>query len=599
MTRKLTMGFVALALIVPVEAARAAQSILLNGSVENGPGPIAEDPMNPANWTIEGNVVERSAEANLIPGGEGHALKAFQSNPTELAYQEVPIGPNVAANSVTISASLYTRLNDKVGGDAIAGLALSFYNGSGFQVGSTQTTFPLTAASPANTWIPATITGPTSALTNVAKVRMTCIWVSSTGSGAAFWDNAQLSISSGPNQIINGDFETAGVGEQSPTGIDDWSGFNDQEKSSDFAFHGTSSVRVGMDDPFSGLFQTRDDYPVQDGDRLLLRARVWHSSSEPLTANARAGIKLEFSATSGGGLPPPYENLAFDADSPTDAWTFVDLGTTGLTVPANANKARIVLIFTPNAGSNGEVYFDAASASVNAGPNLLLNPSFESGAVRPDNWSFFETAGESYAVKSAFEVPGYPDVFGGSSAKAGGDNFAGFFQEVNVTPGQTLNVNVQMYMRLDTLLQGTSRAGIKIEWAGGSVPPPVDITTDPSANTITAASPTDTWIPLEIDFTMPPGTEAYPRFVTLTAAGAGAGAAYFDACELVVVNAFDGADADGDGDEDLADYYQFQRCFNGDGADDLGFNCSVFDDDEDFDVDLIDFEYFLPRLTGP
>ena len=58
-------------------------------------------------------------------------------------------------------------------------------------------------------------------------------------------------------------------------------------------------------------------------------------------------------------------------------------------------------------------------------------------------------------------------------------------------------------------------------------------------------------------------------------------------------------DLNGDDRMDLLDYAQFQRCFNGDGAGDLGFNCTVFDNDEDIDVDLTDFEYFQPRLTGP
>jgi hypothetical protein len=65
------------------------------------------------------------------------------------------------------------------------------------------------------------------------------------------------------------------------------------------------------------------------------------------------------------------------------------------------------------------------------------------------------------------------------------------------------------------------------------------------------------------------------------------------------MNAFNGADADGDGDEDLRDFAELQRCYNGSGAGDLGWNCTVFDQDEDLDVDDADFEYFQPRLTGP
>ncbi|HRX86010.1 MAG TPA: hypothetical protein P5572_13405, partial [Phycisphaerae bacterium] len=300
-----------------------------------------------------------------------------------------------------------------------------------------------------------------------------------------------------------------------------------------------------------------------------------------------------------------YENLAIGPDFNTNAWTQVDLGTTGLTVPDNVNGARITLIFTPNTGSNGEIFFDAAEATINGGSNVLLNPSFQTGVDTPEDWTVFETttgSDQSYAVRSTFQIPGYPNQVFEACALAGGDNFAGFYQQISVSPGDTLNAHVQAYMRKTSKLEGASRAGLKIEWVGGTVPGQVDIAAEgagANANTIVASSPVDTWIPLEIDFTMPPGTEAYPRMVAIVGAGGGTGAAYFDNMEMVVVNKFDGADANNDGAEDLYDFAQFQRCFNGDGAGDLGFNCTVFDNDEDIDVDLTDFEYFQPRLTGP
>jgi hypothetical protein len=157
-------------------------------------------------------------------------------------------------------------------------------------------------------------------------------------------------------------------------------------------------------------------------------------------------------------------------------------------------------------------------------------------------------------------------------------------------------------MRSDNPLLLNTQAGIKVEWkaAGGTVPPPIDITAGPSGNTITATSPKDTWIDLSIDFTMPAGTQAIPRFVNITARGTtGTGTAYFDACEAVVLNVFDGADADGDGDEDLFDIGEFQRCYSGDGVTPLKWNCTVFDNDDDEDIDLTDFDYFVPRVTGP
>jgi hypothetical protein len=128
----------------------------------------------------------------------------------------------------------------------------------------------------------------------------------------------------------------------------------------------------------------------------------------------------------------------------------------------------------------------------------------------------------------------------------------------------------------------------------------VDITPGPSANTITAASPKDQWIALSIDYTMPAGTEAGVRFVDLVARSGGTtGAAYFDACEAVVMNRFNGSDVDNDDDEDLRDFADLQLCFEGPGGTVLRFGCLVFDSDFNGLIDLVDYNYFWPRLTGP
>jgi hypothetical protein len=77
------------------------------------------------------------------------------------------------------------------------------------------------------------------------------------------------------------------------------------------------------------------------------------------------------------------------------------------------------------------------------------------------------------------------------------------------------------------------------------------------------------------------------------------GKAYFDACEAVVLNRFDGSDVDGDDDQDLRDFGWFQQCFTGAGAGVLPYNGLVFDSDDDDDVDLTDYGYFEPRMLGP
>ncbi|MCP4594659.1 MAG: hypothetical protein GY842_28335 [bacterium] len=582
-------------------AAWAAQNILFNGSMEQGEGSLSEDPMIPAEWTLQGSVVERSAEANLVPVGEGYSLKAFSSEPQELAYQEVAVS---SGDSVVIGASLYTRSADKLSGDAQAAIVLEFYRANGTVTGGTNILFVLDAASPADTWIPASV-GPHAAPADAVAARMTCLWLwSGIASGSAYWDDCSLTVNGGANALLNADFEQAGVGAQSPFGIDFWSGFNDQEKSEDHAQHGVASVAIGTTEVYSGLYQEMK--VLDEGDRILVKAKVFNTSTNGLTDDARAGIKLEFAPPAGSSLPPPTENLAFGESSPVDSWELVDLGTTGLTVPDGANFARVVMIYVnADTPTNGAVYVDAAWAELASAPgsNQLSNASFElgqGGANGLDDWEEFNTPGVSQAQKSDFEVPGYPDELFESSMKAFGDAPAGIIQDIAVTTGDTLTVSAYMRHTSANPLAGTGRAGVKVEWVGGSLPPDIDITAGPSDNTITATSPKDTWIDLFIDFTMPADTQAIPRFVNLVAAGTtGTGVAYFDVCEAVVLNGFDGADADGDDDEDLADFAEFQRCYSGDGVTPLRWNCTVFDSDDDEDVDLTDYAYFQPRLTGP
>ena len=55
-------------------------------------------------------------------------------------------------------------------------------------------------------------------------------------------------------------------------------------------------------------------------------------------------------------------------------------------------------------------------------------------------------------------------------------------------------------------------------------------------------------------------------------------------------------DADGDGDVDLADLAALQQCF---AEAPLPPACAVFDFDRDYDVDIHDFEFCCPAMTGP
>jgi hypothetical protein len=583
-------------LLGPV-ALMAEQNIVRNGSMESGEGPGGTDPHVPAEWTLVGVNVERSDTVNLVPPGPGHSLKAFgdSDNTSAAAYQEVaPVSPG---QSVVASVQLYSPANDKLRGSGRAGLVLEFLNQFGGGI-SMEDIYVLDEAAPPDTWIPATL-GPFTAPSGTAQVRVTCRLQWSLGDilGAAYWDDAQLSIDGGPNQLLNGDFETAGAGQgQNPYGIDDWVGFEDQEKSQDVAKHGAASLKLGTGEPYSGLYQNMG--VLNEGDHMFMIAYAWNPSSDPLTSDTRVGIKLEFEPNT--DVPPPEENLAFDENAPSDQWTLVELGTT---VPDEMTVGRVVCIYTGNQATTGSVHFDSVVAERGSDPgvNQLLNESFEygpGGYNGLDDWTEFSSPSVSQARKSCFEVPAHDGL---CTMRATGQDVAGVYQEIVVTPGETLYISAYLYTSSSEPLTGSGRAGVKVEWAVGGIPEDVDLGVPGSSpNTIGAEAPLDTWVPLTIDYTMPPGSSAVARFTNIIEKGSAlTGTVYIDSCEAVVLNRYDGADVDGDNDEDLRDFTWFQRCFTGSGAGELPWNGIVFDSDGDEDVDLVDWNWFAPRFTGP
>jgi hypothetical protein len=584
---RLTVG------LLLVQGAHAAQNVLKNGSMEAGPG-NGLNPQIAGTWIEFGLNVERSTEANLTAGGVA-SLKAFSdtTNTSAGAYQGTTSDPGqilvTPGQQVQVSWSNFTRGIDKLGGSGQAGFRLEF-RGQFNNLISTQEVLPFNSSSPADTWVAGSI-GPIAAPANTAKIQVYCrVTWSGSMSGSVYWDDVSVMVN-GVEKVINGDFETQGVGGFSPIGIDDWLGFNDQEKSGEQFLHGAFSVKSGSSEQFSGLYQQVGT--VADGDRLVLKAKALHASAAPLTAGTTAGIKLEFKSST--PAQPPVENLAFNDTSPTNTWTLVTLTAQPIEVPAGITLARAVMIYAGGPSSLGYVYFDTAELHVNGGGNALLNPSFETGFGGPngiDNWSEFSSASAFAQRDSSFKFAGT------YSCAAGGDAVAGIYQDVPVTAGQTITLSARMYVDSADPLVNAS-AGIKIEWRGGNRPGDIDIG-DPTYNpvVVTSATPTNTWVPIKIDYTMPAGTEAIAQFTNLMAFASGVGEAFFDNCEFVVMNRFDGADSDGDDDQDLTDYAAFQRCYSGNGGG-LGWPCTVFDHDEDGDVDLTDYAYFGPRMTGP
>ena len=594
MTHRKVAVLAVVAVLVAPSGLTARQSILKNGSLESGQGPGAIDPQVADKWTEFGINVERSATVNLVPPGPGHALKAFGDGESSSAGAQQEVPDVAVGRVVNASVQLHTPGNDKLIGSGRAGLVLEFLDMWGGRIGLKHEVYVLDAVSPSDTWIPATL-GPLMAPSGTVKVRFACRleWTPGNIWGAAYWDDAQLTVDGGLNRLLNGDFETAGPSPgQSAYGIDDWIGFEDQEKSSAVAKDGLASLKLGTRKAYSGLWQ--NTRALQDGDHLYLQAYAWNPAADPLTGNSRAGIKLEFAVD--GTAPPPEENLAFNQTSPADTWTLVALDTT---VPPDVTIARVVCIFSSTVATAGTVHFDAAYAErgSHAGANQLLNASFEfgpGGAGGLDYWTEFGSA-TATTRKSCFVVPAYDEF---CTARATGPAPTGVYQEIPVTAGESLALQAYLYTPSTDRLTGPGTAGVKVEWVLGTVPPLVDI--GGPNNTIDAGAPMDQWLPLYIDHFMPPGSNAIPRFVNIIEKGnALTGKLYFDACETVVLNRFDGCDSDGDDDEDLLDFAQFQRCYSGAGGSPLKWNCIVFDWDDNQDIDWTDFGYFAPRMTGP
>jgi len=593
-----------LASISTFSVAHAAQNVATNGSMEDGGGPDALDPRFPAAWTLFGNVSERSNEANLTPVDGGFSLKAFGADPAVGAFQDVPATPG---DSVTISASIQSLSTDPIGGDAEAGITLEFYDANTNLIpGSAIEMLVLNDTTALDAWTSVSIT--TNAPAQTAMARMVCTWTSGGAPiGSAYWDNCALTINGGTNGLENPDFEDATSTGMSPFGIVDWTGFETQEKSNDVAFHGDSSVKITAFDSgggqFNGLFQ--DMGIVEAGDRIVFKTRALHTSTNALTGNARGGLKMEFfSAGEDPDLPDPTENLPINSNSTTNAWIEVDIGTTGVVVPEDANFARVVLIFDvgdPNMATNGTVWFDQAFAGINgSATNVLFNESFEDGTGGANGIFFWEEFGLPPLSETRKFISVDDALDGIAVARSRGNLTTGILQPVAVNPGEIFFAKVNCRIpQGQTFSPGAGiRAGIKVEWEGGSAPSNIDIGL--SDNTLFPTDPTDEWKELMIDFTMPLGSRANLRLTNIVA-GIGEGIVYFDGAEAVITNRFQGADTDGSNTMDLKDLAFFQSCFTGSGASGIGWPCFVFDDNEDDDVDLSDWSNLDPEnnVTGP
>lgn len=396
---------------------------------------------------------------------------------------------------------------------------------------------------------------------------------------------------------------------------DDWIRFTTAQQTAAQQDDGAYSALVGQQDgAFSGLYQ--DTTNMTEDMRVVMRAKARVPSVNGLTPGKVAGIKLEFRPPVGLEIPPPVENLEFDASDPLDVWRLV---TVQAVVPPSIDLARCtIILFDEDAGGpvpNGAIHVDSAFAerSTQPGVNQLLNFDFEDLGSSPGPngirfWPSFQTAP---GVANWDCIPPPPYVDGICGVRITGNVTAGIFQQINVTPGETLTFSAWFLARSDETTpppwnDPEAVAGVKIEWAAGSLPTPGQIDIAPNAwpqsasmNIVTSTSPTDVWLPLSIDFTMPDNRAALCRATVIVGFGiAGNFNTYFDSFEMVLTNVFNGSDSDGDNDSDMHDIALLQKAFTGSGGG-MVFGSLVFDHDEDNDVDIPDADFTIDRLTGP
>jgi hypothetical protein len=603
-TRWVVLGL-AIATGFAISPALARQSVVKNGSMEIGPGPGGPDPRVPLDWTREGGpatVITRSGQDNYPNTGEGFALKMYNGAPGPLEmYQEVGVIPG---DAVRISAYMKTLSTDAING-ATARIVLSFYTAADSLI-SSQDVIGLQTGSTPDVWTLVQL-GPVNAPAGAAKARFTARWTGDTATGSAFWDAVSLTVNNGPNLLLNPDFELEGSSEDNPAGITHWLAFQFGRKSEDVSLDGDFSLKVqnsATDGDYCGLYQ--DTVDVTSGDRLFASAYIYNPLVDGLSGTAQAAIKLEFLPQSGTSLPPPEEVFSFDQTAPVNEWVPVTHTTV---VPPGATAARIVIIANDTDTANGPVYFDDAFAERSSfpGQNQLLNPSMESGIGGIngiDNWTEFRSPA-CQARKNSTDLGPAP-----SGARTGnfvcriqGSCIAGVYQDIDVEEGETLTVTTYAKQRSDApyaTAAGTT-AGIKIEWRNRGLPPQIDIGSD--ENTATALNaPPGQWKNVFIDYTMPPASGANLRATCIGARnGVTLSITYFDNFETVIMNRFNGADADADNDQDMHDFALLQTCFNGSGGG-RGFPCIVFDSENDLgdgDIDNADADYFFPRITGP
>ena len=344
-----------------------------------------------------------------------------------------------------------------------------------------------------------------------------------------------VSTASAQNLLVNSDFEA---------GADSWVSVNNVEVTQDFAFDGSTSVKLF--NPFCGgewcgsvLEQSTSCVPGQGYDSSIM---TYVSSGDAFSAGSGNFLVLQVAFFDGAGnFLSLGESSQINIDSALDTWTELSASATA---PADAATVKLVAVFvSPNdnpPNDLGAVFVDAASleeGESGGGPGddgcsttVFENTSFESGL---DCWEIF---GTNVFPANSFARTGAGSASVSGEAPADGENYSGFFQDVtNVNEGDVVTYSGYYYSDPSNSIVGTSGQRVVIKFDGidnlgneifGFAGEEVVISSDGGAE--------GEWLPVSFTATVPGNYVAVRPAIVFVGSNGQAGSVYFDDMEVCI-----------------------------------------------------------------
>lgn len=330
--------------------------------------------------------------------------------------------------------------------------------------------------------------------------------------------------------LSNAGFELGSGEFHNPYGLTDWTGFGNQERSTEFSFDGVSSSKMFGGEGLTGLYQT---IPWPPGRRIHANLRVFTPANDRIAGTSSVLLRLEYLGRRSDSVRIPVAS----SESPVDQWEQVDFLVPN---PPGIGVGRLALVWSDGRDSTGSGYVDSLTVSQAPGTTLLQNGSFEAGspglgtAYGLEGWACFGNA----------EMSGEAAYDGTSAAKLfGGLGYSGLFQDFYYAPGCELRTSLKTFSDSSDSIGGTAKLEVKIEWPGD----PIRVDDWILANEHTA---TGEWHEHRVSAVPPEGTVAIRVVLLLVDGDDPRGSAYTDGVEVFGVypgdlnddNRVDGAD---------------------------------------------------------